>query len=187
MTRRHSARAESHLLISVLFVLLCLHPKSRATSVAGIGIDIVHSCRVGALHDRYGERFLRRAYHPAEAEEFRQRAATNSARGAEFLASRWAAKEAIYKALSSAAAAAAAAPPPRPESDGGHGAGADAGRRRPLFNELHIVSGRESGGGGGSGGGPRVELSGRAADVAAGIDIGTIEMSMAHEADYAVA
>jgi len=53
---------------------------------------------------RHGERFLSRAFHPLEIAAWRSRAARGdaaaAAAGARYLASRWAAKEALHKALS---------------------------------------------------------------------------------------
>jgi len=56
-----------------------------------VGVDLVEIERINRLVDRYGEHFLRRVYSPAEQEYCRERAAP--------LAARWAAKEAVVKAL----------------------------------------------------------------------------------------
>ena len=56
-----------------------------------IGIDLVETGRIDRLMARYGERFLRRVYSPAEREYCGGRVAS--------LAARWAAKEAVVKAL----------------------------------------------------------------------------------------
>lgn len=64
-------------------------------SVVGIGSDIIAVHRIGDLMDRYGDRFLQRCYRPAEIEYIQQRG-----RGAALsAAARWAAKEALLKAL----------------------------------------------------------------------------------------
>jgi len=62
--------------------------------IAGIGVDIVDIARIQALLDRYGERFLGRVYTEAETAY-----AMRGANKAERLAGRFAAKEAVMKAL----------------------------------------------------------------------------------------
>ena len=69
--------------------------------IVGLGTDLVQMGRIGRVFARFGERFLRRAYHPAEIEQFRTRHARHQARGVEYLPSRWAVKEATYKILHS--------------------------------------------------------------------------------------
>lgn len=59
-----------------------------------IGIDIVESARIAKALSTYGDRFLRRILGPAELELFEQRADK-----IQFLAGRFAAKEAVVKAL----------------------------------------------------------------------------------------
>ncbi len=65
-------------------------------SIAGIGVDITNVTRIGRLFSRFGERFLERAFHAREAARAR---ALPAPQQHEFLASRWAAKEALHKAL----------------------------------------------------------------------------------------
>lgn len=65
-----------------------------SNNVIGLGVDIVEIDRIGRLLEKHGERFLGRVYTEAE----RQRA-TEIKQPATFLAGRWAAKEAVYKAL----------------------------------------------------------------------------------------
>jgi holo-[acyl-carrier protein] synthase len=60
--------------------------------VIGVGIDIVEVERVAAVARRHGDRFLRRVFTPLEVE----RAHGNRD---QYLASRFAAKEAAFKAL----------------------------------------------------------------------------------------
>ncbi|MGH8177107.1 MAG: holo-ACP synthase [Steroidobacter sp.] len=62
--------------------------------IFGIGTDIVRLERIEHIYDRYGERFVDRLLLPAEAQAFRE-----YARPARFLAMRFAAKEAIVKAM----------------------------------------------------------------------------------------
>jgi holo-[acyl-carrier protein] synthase len=62
--------------------------------IFGIGTDMVRLERIQRLYDRYGERFVERLLLPAEAVAFR-----DQARPVRFLAMRFAAKEAIVKAM----------------------------------------------------------------------------------------
>ncbi len=62
--------------------------------IAGVGTDIVAVARLGSLYRRHGERALRRILSAAECVEFA--AVRDPAR---FLAKRFAAKEALGKAL----------------------------------------------------------------------------------------
>jgi holo-[acyl-carrier protein] synthase len=62
--------------------------------IFGIGTDIVRLERIEQIFDRYGDRFVERLLLPAEAQAFR-----SESRPARFLAMRFAAKEAIVKAM----------------------------------------------------------------------------------------
>jgi holo-[acyl-carrier protein] synthase len=62
--------------------------------IIGIGSDIVDMRRIGRLLERHGERFLRRVYAPRE-----RQAAMALADPVPYLARRFAAKEAMAKAL----------------------------------------------------------------------------------------
>ena len=62
--------------------------------IFGIGTDVVQQSRVQAVYDRHGEHFVRRLLMPEEAALF-----ARSKRPIRFLAMRFAAKEAIVKAL----------------------------------------------------------------------------------------
>jgi holo-[acyl-carrier protein] synthase len=62
--------------------------------IFGIGTDVVSVERIQRLYDRYGQRFVDRLLLPAEAQAFREQT-----RPARFLAMRFAAKEAIVKAM----------------------------------------------------------------------------------------
>ncbi|RLN95268.1 hypothetical protein BBJ28_00027242, partial [Nothophytophthora sp. Chile5] len=64
--------------------------------VYGIGVDVALVPRFQRSFARFGERFLRRAFHPQEIDEFYARP---SAERPAFLASRWAVKEATFKAF----------------------------------------------------------------------------------------
>jgi holo-[acyl-carrier protein] synthase len=56
-----------------------------------IGVDMVEVRRIACLAERYGERFTHRVFSPAELSDCSNRP--------ESLAARWAAKEAVMKAL----------------------------------------------------------------------------------------
>jgi holo-[acyl-carrier protein] synthase len=79
--------------------------------ILGVGVDIVHLPRVAAAARRWGVRFERRILGPGELDALQRlrgepgaaaggaAGAAGEAASARFLASRWAAKEAAYKAL----------------------------------------------------------------------------------------
>jgi holo-[acyl-carrier protein] synthase len=60
--------------------------------IVGLGIDLVEVERVARSTERYGDRFLRRIYHPRELEQTR-------GDRVQYLAARFAVKEALFKAL----------------------------------------------------------------------------------------
>lgn len=62
--------------------------------VLGIGTDIVECLRIAQMIERHGELFLTRVYTPAEIEYCTARKAAT-----QHYAGRWAAKEAVLKAL----------------------------------------------------------------------------------------
>ncbi len=62
--------------------------------IFGIGTDILQIQRIERLHEKYGEHFVERLLMPAEIDAFRAQS-----RPARFLAMRFAAKEAIVKAM----------------------------------------------------------------------------------------
>ncbi len=66
--------------------------------ISSIGVDLVEVSRILRLYDKFGARFLARAFHPREAAKALQ---LPRARLGTFLAARWAAKEALHKALRS--------------------------------------------------------------------------------------
>lgn len=63
--------------------------------VLGVGVDVVEVVRIQRALDRWGQAFLRRVYTPEELERARGRDGTAR------LAARFAAKEAVMKALGS--------------------------------------------------------------------------------------
>lgn len=62
--------------------------------ICGVGTDLVEIARMEAVVDRQGERFIQRILTPAEQTVYH-----NLAHPARFLAKRFAAKEAVAKAL----------------------------------------------------------------------------------------
>lgn len=62
--------------------------------IIGIGIDLVEVARIGRMVERYGRRFVDRVYTAHEVEACRRRGAA-----AQEFAARWAAKEALMKAV----------------------------------------------------------------------------------------
>ena len=65
--------------------------------IVGVGVDMVDSRRIAKSLDRFGDRFINRVFTDAE-----QQAADNRDDRTLYFAKRFAAKEAIYKALSGA-------------------------------------------------------------------------------------
>jgi len=120
------------------------------SEVAGVGIDITEVDRVAKLVERHGKRFLERVFTRRELEYCLGRK-----RQSEHLAARFAAKEAVSKAL-------------------GTGIGARVGWRdievvRESVGRVHIV------------------LSGGAREVARGLRIRRIHVSLSHTRAYAAA
>lgn len=68
--------------------------RQAAQAVLGIGTDIVECARIARMIDRHGDVFLRRVFTAAEIEYCCDRKAAN-----QHYAGRWAAKEAVLKAL----------------------------------------------------------------------------------------
>ena len=67
--------------------------------IYGIGIDLIEIERIRAAVHRFGERFAQRILGVREIERYQSRRQRSEARGIAFLATRFAAKEAISKAL----------------------------------------------------------------------------------------
>lgn len=67
--------------------------------IHGIGVDLIEIARIEAACARFGERFARRILTARELERWDARRARSEQRGIAFLATRFAAKEAISKAL----------------------------------------------------------------------------------------
>jgi holo-[acyl-carrier protein] synthase len=66
--------------------------------IFGIGTDLVEIARVTSTYRRFGRHFVERLLMPVELQGF-ERLASTEARAVRFLAQRFAAKEAIVKAL----------------------------------------------------------------------------------------
>ena len=62
--------------------------------IFGIGVDVLEAARVKKVHARFGEHFVQRLLLPAEREQLGR-----TKRPDRFLAMRFAAKEAIVKAM----------------------------------------------------------------------------------------
>jgi holo-[acyl-carrier protein] synthase len=67
--------------------------------IVGIGTDLIEIERIEAAVGRHGDRFVQRILGPEELQRYAQRCARSQRRGIAFLATRFAAKEAISKAL----------------------------------------------------------------------------------------
>lgn len=67
--------------------------------IVGIGCDVVEQKRVTEALEKYGKRFVERLLTESEIKIYEKRLSLSKERGLSFLASRWAVKEAISKAL----------------------------------------------------------------------------------------
>lgn len=115
------------------------------------GVDIIHISRVEEAVARYGDRFLRRVFTPQELAYCRGRIPE--------LAARFAAKEAVSKAL---------------------GVGVRTLSRHGIgWHDAEVINGRS--------GKPGVRLHGRAAHLAAELHLTQWALSLTHEREYAVA
>jgi holo-[acyl-carrier protein] synthase len=110
-----------------------------------IGVDIIEIDRVRQVIARWGDRFLSRVYTRAERQRYGHKPAS--------LASRFAAKEAVVKALQ--------------QTDG------------ISWQHIEIISAAN--------GRPRLNLYGRAKEQANNLGLSSLEISLAHSRDYAVA
>src|SRR5581483_9314710 len=64
------------------------------TNIVGIGTDIVECLRIAQMIERHGELFIHRVYTPHEVQYCQSRKQST-----QHFAGRWAAKEAVLKAL----------------------------------------------------------------------------------------
>ncbi|MBK9245937.1 MAG: holo-ACP synthase [Burkholderiales bacterium] len=67
--------------------------------IYGIGTDLVEIARIAAALERFGDRFVERILGPQERARYEARRARSARRGVAFLATRFAAKEAVSKAI----------------------------------------------------------------------------------------
>jgi holo-[acyl-carrier protein] synthase len=67
--------------------------------IYGVGTDLVEIGRIAAAVERFGERFVERILGPHERARYSARRARSASRGLAFLATRFAAKEAVSKAI----------------------------------------------------------------------------------------
>lgn len=67
--------------------------------IVGVGTDLIEIPRIEAACSRHGDRFAQRILGPAEWQRYLHRRSHSARRGIAFLATRFAAKEAISKAL----------------------------------------------------------------------------------------
>ncbi|CAM4057574.1 holo-ACP synthase [Bordetella muralis] len=74
-------------------------PPEPASSIAGIGMDLLRIDRIERALARHGDRFAEKILGPEELQKFHARRARDAARGVRFLATRFAAKEAFSKAI----------------------------------------------------------------------------------------
>lgn len=125
---------------------------TAASSVGGsvsVGVDIIEIERIRQIFQRHGERFLRRIYTEAEIAYCRGRVPE--------LAARFAAKEAVSKAL---------------------GTGI-VGREGIFWREVEVLPNAR--------GKPLVHLHGRAKDRADDLGLKEFAISLSHSQEYAVA
>lgn len=67
--------------------------------IYGVGTDLVEIERIAAAVERFGDRFVDRILGPEERRRYDARRARSARRGLAFLATRFAAKEAVSKAI----------------------------------------------------------------------------------------
>jgi holo-[acyl-carrier protein] synthase len=67
--------------------------------IYGIGTDLVEIGRIAAAVERFGDRFVERILGPQERARYEARRTRSASRGLAFLATRFAAKEAVSKAI----------------------------------------------------------------------------------------
>lgn len=67
--------------------------------IFGIGCDLVEIARIGKALERHKESFIASVLSEEEKDVYEKRAALSAERGVRYVAGRWAAKEALSKAL----------------------------------------------------------------------------------------
>ncbi len=118
--------------------------------IVGLGVDICSVRRMAQVTERHGQRFLDRVLSSRE-----QTALSTHRVSPERVAARFAAKEALMKALGTG------------RSDG------------VGFLDIHVLNHQS--------GQPLIDLTGRAAEVAAALGVQHVHVSMSHEREHAVA
>eukprot|EP01134_Creolimax_fragrantissima_P006944 CFRG6944T1 len=68
-------------------------------TIRGLGVDLVQVARIQTAVQRSGKRFLEKIYLPSEIDEYHTKLQASEASAFQYLASRWAVKEAVYKAV----------------------------------------------------------------------------------------
>ncbi len=121
------------------------------------GVDLIENARIERAVRRWGERFLRRVYTPAELRAYRARVPS--------LAARWAAKEAAAKLLGVGLR-------------GLGGTGAKPGGA-VAWIEIEVLSDAQ--------GRPALRLYGRAAARAEALGLTQIAISLSHTREHAIA
>src|SRR5262245_21624387 len=118
--------------------------------IVGIGSDVVECLRIGRMIEQHGEMFLARIYTEREVLLCQGRR-----RAIEHFAARWAAKEAILRALNT------------------------PWRRGLEWTDIEIREGPD--------GVPRAHLGGAVRDIAEGLEISNIHLTLAYCRAYATA
>ncbi|KNC85786.1 holo-(acyl-carrier-protein) synthase [Sphaeroforma arctica JP610] len=67
--------------------------------IKGLGVDLVQVSRIRNAIRRSGNRFLEKVYVSSEIDEYNKRKLASESSAHQYLASRWAVKEAVYKAV----------------------------------------------------------------------------------------
>lgn len=134
---------------------------TKIKQIYGIGIDIVSISRIKRVHEKYGDRFLSKAYHEKEIEIFKNNKIDNVNKY-NYLASRWAVKEAMQKAVSTP---------------------------RLLFPEIFVTknSNMDDVDNGNHKKRPLLKVEGKAAEVCKELNICSSHVSISHEEDRAIA
>jgi holo-[acyl-carrier protein] synthase len=120
------------------------------SNILGIGTDIVECLRIGQMIERHGELFITRVYTDIEIQYCQSRKAAT-----QHFAGRWAAKEAILKAIGT------------------------GWRKGISWRDIEVRND--------IGGKPIVELKGGARDVADGMGIASVLVSISHCRSHATA
>mmetsp|Transcript_56604 Transcript_56604/g.133286 ORF Transcript_56604/g.133286 Transcript_56604/m.133286 type:complete len:141 (+) Transcript_56604:26-448(+) len=116
----------------------------------GVGVDLAHVPRFARILSRFGDRFAKRVLHGEELSQLATLTKSGLER-ARFIASRWAAKEALHKAV---------------------------GSQRLEFTQISVQKRDQK---------PTIVAQDVAADELRRLGVGTIHLSISHDADFATA